>query len=540
MGIKVDSRLTQTENLNKLLEDAGIGDERRRDFESISILEEDNIVNGETYNTQIQMHLIHGSPTHRKEKKTFASSVYNRMPTGWNNDRGYVFNYDESVRKPLKRDRKAEDLKNLAAMVNESDKLSQDTKYPFRVNVNETYTEIEVIPHLASPCYYGKKKYPLKIQIDKTNEPIFEPEVYVVSALGIPGAKWVNSDLKQTVSVPITTNDITRDVDVLVIPYKQRIDGTVYSTPLAIDNVYNDPNALDKTSPSFYLLDPVGVKADIKTTLLGIGKPYKDQRFSDLKKENLTRLINTNRLEDILTINKFDSTYSDLSNEVTQLVISKGNKVYKINILKLKLSEIFYTILENHVGGETLVKEGDKFVLTTDADWRRSHYRNNPSLERIVFKIEKNHTSDNELIFVFDDQTLLPNLRVLATSRRLHRLFDYARVNGFLRMLRNVIHNDLVAYGFDASLINRLFGATLTAGDKFITHYTDKWYTIEDSFIVVGYHQKYYKSDTDITDPKYLGSTENLKRPITDYEYEISYPDDDYIDYRMKITFKRT
>ena len=46
MGIKVDSRLTQTENLNKLLEDAGIGSDRRRDFESISILEEDNTVNG--------------------------------------------------------------------------------------------------------------------------------------------------------------------------------------------------------------------------------------------------------------------------------------------------------------------------------------------------------------------------------------------------------------------------------------------------------------------------------------------------------------
>lgn len=536
MGIKVDSRLTQTENLNKLLEDAGIGADRRRDFESISILEEDNTVNGESYNTQIQMHLIHGSQTHRKEKKTFASSVYNRMPTGWNNDRGYVFNYDESVRKPLKRDRKAEDLKNLAAMVNESDKLSQDTKYPFRVNVNEAYTEIEVIPHLASPCYHGKKKYPLKVQIDKTNEPIFEPEVYMISALGIPGAKWVNSDVKQTVRIPITTGDVTRDVDVLVIPYKQRIDGTIYSTPLAIDDVYVDPNVLDKTPPSFYLLNPTGEKADFKTTLLGIGKPYKDQKFSDLKKENLTRLVTKNRLEDILTVNRSDDTYSNVSNEVTQLVVGTTKK-YKINILKLKLSEVFHTIIENHIGDETLVKEGDKFVLTTDDNWRRSHYRNNPSLERIVFKIEKNHTSDNELIFVFEDQTMLPNLRVLATSRRFHRLFDYAKVNGFMRMLRNVIRNDLIAYGFDEPLINRLFGATLTASDDQITHYTDKWYTIEDSFMVVGYHQKYYKSDNRINDPKYLN---NNKLPITDYEYEISYPDDDYIDYRMRVTFKRT
>lgn len=537
MGIKVDSRLTQTENLNKLLEDAGIGADRRRDFESISILEEDNTVNGESYNTQIQMHLIHGSQTHRKEKKTFASSVYNRMPTGWNNDRGYVFNYDESVRKPLNRDRKAEDLKNLAAMVNESDKLSQDTKYPFRVNVNEAYTEIEVIPHLASPCYYGKKKYPLKVQIDKTNEPIFEPEAYVISALGIPGAKWVNSDLKQTVRIPITTGDVTRDVDVLVIPYKQRIEGTIYSTPLAISTAYRDNNYLGETPPSFYLINPDKVNTDIKTTLLGIGKPYKDQRFSDLKKENLTRLVNTNRIEDILTINRSDSTYSDISNETTQLVITKGKNKYKINILKLKLSEVFHTILENHVSDETLVKEGDKFVLTTDDEWRRTHYRNNPSLERIVFKIEKNHTSDNELIFVLEDQTILPTLRSLAASTRYFRLIDYAKVNGFLRMIRNVIRNDLLAYGFEESLINLILGSTLIASHHVITQYTDRWYTIDDSFMLVGYYQKKYIDDTDITDPKYLNDKKLL---ITDYEHEINYPDDDYIDYRMKVTFKRT
>lgn len=537
MGIKVDSRLTQTENLNKLLEDAGIGADRRRDFESISILEEDNTVNGESYNTQIQMHLIHGSQTHRKEKKTFASSVYNRMPIGWNNDRGYVFNYDESVRKPLNRDKKAEDLKNLSAMVNESDKLSQDTKYPFRVNVNEAYTEIEVIPHLASPCYYGRKKYPLKIQIDKTNEPIFEPETYVVSALGIPGAKWVNSDLKQTVSLPITTDNVTKDVNVLVIPYKQRIDGVIYSTPLAISDAYRDNNYLDQTLPTFYLINPDKVNADIKTTLLGIGKPYKDQRFSDLKKENLTRLVSTNPLEDVLTINRSNSTYSDISNETTQLVITKGKNKYKINILKLKLSEVFRTILENHVGDETLVKEGDKFVLTTDDEWRRSHYRNNPSLERIVFKIEKNHTSDNELIFVLEDQTILPTLRSLASSTRYFRLIDYAKVNGFLRMIRNIIRNDLLAYGFEESLINLILGSTLVASNKVITQYTDRWYTTDDSFMLVGYYQKKYIADTDIINPKYLNDNKLL---ITEYDHPIDYPSDDYIDYRMKVTFKRT
>lgn len=55
--------------------------------------------------------------------------------------------------------------------------------------------------------------------------------------------------------------------------------------------------------------------------------------------------------------------------------------------------------------------------------------------------------------------------------------------------------------------------------------------------MLVGYYQKKYIGDTDITDPKYLNDNKLL---ITDYEHEINYPDDDYIDYRMKVTFKRT
>ena len=527
MGIKVDSRLTQTENLNKLLEDAGIGEERRRDFESISILEEENTVNGEMYNTQIQMHLIHGSPTHRKEKKTFASSVYNRMPIGWNNDDGYVFNYDETVRKPLNKDRKAEDLKNLAGMVNSNPNLSQDTKYPFRVNVNEAYTEIEVIPHLASPCYHGKRKYPLKIQIDKANEPIFEPEVYVVSALGIPGAKWINSDLKQTTRLSLTTNDsgfeYTHDIDALVIPYKQRIDGVVYNTPIARDN------------GSFYLRDPIYQIADLKTTLLGIGKPYKDQKFSDLKKENLTRLVTNNSLEDILSVNTLSLAYTRISNETTQLIIDKNRKRYKINILKLKLSEVIYTILFNHVNDDVLTREGDRFVLTTDNQHRTSYPRST-SLENIAFRIERNNTSDNELIFVFEDQALLPSIKEYNRNRRMHRLFSYSRVNSFMRMLRTVIIKDLTSYGFDSATINSLLGGSLTAGDRVLSHYPDKWYTIEDSFLVVGIRQSYYNGDTPLSE-YYIT---NDKLAITEYDHSIDYPSDDYIDYRMKITFKRT
>lgn len=130
MGIKVDSRLSQTENLNRLLDEAGISIERRRDFESISIIEENRTVKGKQYNTQLQMHLVHGSPTHRKEKRTFATTVYNRMPVGWNNDTGYTFTYDETKNKALNRDGKEADLKLLATVVNSNPNLSHDPKYP--------------------------------------------------------------------------------------------------------------------------------------------------------------------------------------------------------------------------------------------------------------------------------------------------------------------------------------------------------------------------------------------------------------------------
>lgn len=526
MGIKVDSRLTQTENLNKLLEDAGIGADRRRDFESISILEEDNTVNGESYNTQIQMHLIHGSQTHRKEKKTFASSVYNRMPTGWNNDRGYVFNYDETVRKPLNRDKKAEDLKNLAAMVNESDKLSQDTKYPFRVNVNEAYTEIEIIPHLASPCYYGKKKYPLKVKIDKANEPIFEPEIYVVSALGIPGASLVNSDLKQTTRLSLTTNDsgfeYTHDIDALVIPYKQRIDEVLYTTPIA------------RNDGSFYLRDPDGQVADLKTTLLGIGKPYKDQEFSDIKKENLTRLVTNNSLEDILSVSTLGLAYTRISNVTTQLIIDKNRKKYKINILKLKLSEVIYTILSNHINDDVLTREGDRFVLTTDNYYRTDQPRST-SLEKIAFRIERNNTSDNELVFVLEDQALLPRISQNNDIRR-HRLFNYGKVNHFMRMIRNVIANDLISYGFNRLTADSLLGGSFIADSTTLFPYKQEWKTTEDSFIVIGREQSYYPGQVPLT-AKYIADE---KLAVTEYPYPIEYPSDDYIDYRMRITFKRT
>ncbi len=526
MGIKVDSRLTQTENLNKLLDDAGIGEERRRDFESISILEEENIVNGETYNTQIQMHLIHGSQTHRKEKKTFASSVYNRMPTGWNNDNGYIFNYDETARKPLNRDRKADDLKNLAAMVNGSDKLSQDTKYPFRVNVNEAYTEIEVIPHLASPCYYGNKKYPLKIKIDKANEPIFEKEVFVVSALGIPGASLVNSGLKQTTRLSLTTNDsgfdYTYDIDALVIPYKQRIDGVVYSTPIA------------KSDGSFYLRDPEGQVADLKTTLLGIGKPYKDQEFSDNKKENLTNLVTNNNLEDILSVSTLSLAYTRISNETTQLIIDKNRKKYKINILKLKLCEVIYTILFNHINDDVLTKEGDRFVLTTD-DYYRTDQPRATSLEKIAFRIERNNTSDNELVFVLEDQALLPRTSQSNDIRR-YRLFNYGKVNHFMRMLRNIITNDLVSHGFDIATAESLLGGSFIANQTTLFLYQQRWITTEDSFIVVGREQSYYSREVPLPE-RYLT---NKVLAVTEFDHPIDYPNDDYIDYRMRITFKRT
>mgnify|MGYP006916560993 CR=1 FL=1 len=395
MGIKVDSRLTQTENLNRLLEEAGIGIERRRDFESISIIEENRVVKGKQYNTQLQMHLIHGSPTHRKEKKTFATTVYNRMPVGWNNDTGFTFTYDETKNKVLNRDRGDADLKLLATIVNNNPNLSHDPKYPFRVTVNEEYTELEVIPHLASPCYYGRKRYPLNIIIDQTNEPIFEDDVYYISALGVPGAQLINSGVKETTRITLMDKGVSKEVTAVVIPYKQRVEGKVYQHSFVNSDEIYKANPSERIGKRVSLQDPETKEyANALTTLLGIGRPYRDQPFSFNKKENLKRITGES---DIATLVDRNIIENSEDNDIHSPIIMRCNKVkltgnnrdYHFNILQTTRIAIILKYLDDYNTNDSIRKENGRYIYRTN-DAYRSIF---PEDEEIVFKIRPSGTS---------------------------------------------------------------------------------------------------------------------------------------------------
>lgn len=444
MGMKVDANLTQTQNLDKLLERAGIEQARRDDFESISVIEENNAVNGKQYNTQLQMHLIHGSNTHRKEKRTFASTIYNRMPVGWNNDEGYTFIYDETKMKPLKWDRKEEDLKLLAGIVNNSRYLSQDTKYPFNVKVNEDYTQMEVIAHLASPCYYGKKTYPLKVIINNASRPIFEEEVYVVSALGIQGAKLVNEEIKETTVIRLMDDGTPKEVTAMVIPYKQIINNRSYKHSLfKTDKMASVTDITDRSINRFILTQLDDAPAAINETLLGIGKPYRDHTFSLNKKESLKRLINNRDakrmvLDGNLIYEDINNTFSSETKGSSRITIKDGARSYRVNILKVKLSALILKYLDKP--SKTFSKTEDSFIYTTD-----QAYRERFPEERIEF----NYTLDS-------GDTNKATLTVYGRNM----VYDLEKTKYLLAAIRSHVLNKLVEEGVSRDDAEYILGSS--------------------------------------------------------------------------------
>lgn len=452
MGIKVDSRLTQTENLNRLLEEAGIGIERRRDFESISIIEENRVVKGKQYNTQLQMHLIHGSPTHRKEKKTFATTVYNRMPVGWSNDTGFTFTYDETKNKVLNRDRGDADLKLLATVVNNNPNLSHDPKYPFRVTVNEDYTELEVIPHLASPCYYGRKRYPLNIIIDQTNEPIFEDDVYYISALGVPGAQLINSGVKETTRITFMSGSVSNEVTAVVIPYKQRVEGKVYQHSFVKrDEIYN-VNPSEKIKRSVSLQDPETKEyANALTTLLGIGRTYRDQPFSFNKKENLKRITSGSDIATLVDRNVIEnSVINDIHSAsimaCNRLKLIGNGREYRFNILQVKRIAIILKYLDEFNTNDSIRKENGRYIYRTDSAYRDLYQED----REIVFKIDPDSGARGNATLTIYDTSLQDN---------------YGKVASLLAAIRSHVTNKLSAAGVTEEDIKYLLGSSIRYDD---------------------------------------------------------------------------
>lgn len=162
-NIKVDSALSQTENLYKLLEDINMPEQVKTDTESFSVLEanETFTIRGEEehFNSEVQLHFKPNSPSHYKEKKAYASAYYNRLPVGFRGDENYTYTYTNQYGSLTGED---SDVEKIARLVNETaNTFSHDEKFKFTVEILEDETKVKVKAHLASPCYFGSKTYNL-------------------------------------------------------------------------------------------------------------------------------------------------------------------------------------------------------------------------------------------------------------------------------------------------------------------------------------------------------------------------------------------
>lgn len=438
MSTRIDIKITQSENLNKLLEINGVSKEKQSNIESVSIVPEDKTVNEKPYNTKLVINLTPVDGVARPP----VSTSYNRVRVGWVGDDEYAFTYDNALGTPLKKDGSEDDLDILTKLVNASTFFSQDEKYPFRVKVNPEYTRIEVIPHLDSPCYIGGKEYGLKILTDPRSIKIFEPETYVVSAMAVPHAQWTNGSKDTTVSLELQDEEgQTKTVKAMVMPYREEIDGTMYKMNLGLD--------FPTKSHLLYTDTTRPVLKNSYESLLPISKPL-DGELTEERLESL-KLLYKDMEEDnsILTYAnaKLSGGYVSDNNVIS---INKGVHDYRLNILKAKCRDIYYHLINDISEGDPIkyVEETNSYIMTMDETYRTRYPE-----EKICFKLHVD-SPDNELGIEFTNITDYTNTKGPRTAR--NTFGDYDRFNQFMRILRNHALEKLKARGVsvaDASII---------------------------------------------------------------------------------------
>lgn len=164
MDILVDPEKSQTENLMYLLEQARIPQTVKNDIEGYSCLARDKTINGKSYNTELHLHILPNSPTHLREKNSYAESNYNRVPLGFPGDNAFGLEHDERTEGLVDFSNRTLMNEKLAEKINRHPKFSQESKFPFRVEVAEDFRSMTVFPSLASPCYYGSKQYRFNVR----------------------------------------------------------------------------------------------------------------------------------------------------------------------------------------------------------------------------------------------------------------------------------------------------------------------------------------------------------------------------------------
>ena len=457
MSTRIDIKITQSENLNKLLEINGVSKEKQSNIESVSIVPENKTVNEKPYNTKLVINL---TPVEGIARPSVSTS-YNRVRVGWVGDGEYAFTYDNALGTPLKKDGSEDDLNILAKLVNNSTFFSQDEKYPFRVKVNPEYTRIEVIPHLDSPCYVGGKEFGLKIITDPRSVKIFEPETYVVSALAVPHSQWTNGSKDTTVSLELQDAEgQTKTVTAMVMPYREEIDGVMYKMNLGLD--------FPTKSHLLYTDATPPVLKNSYESLLPISKPLEGE-LTEERLESLKLLYKD--IEDdnsILTYSnaKLSGGYVSDNNVIT---INKGVHDYRFNILKTKCRDIYYLLAKDISEGDPIkyIEETDSFIMTMDETYRTRYPE-----EKICFKLHVD-SPENVLGVELTNITDYTNTKGPRTAR--NSFGDFDRFNHFMRILRTHMLNKLKARGVsvaDASIIlqsARNVNVWQTITDRFTT-----------------------------------------------------------------------
>lgn len=457
MSTRIDIKITQSENLNKLLEINGVSKEKQSNIESVSIVPENKTVNEKPYNTKLVINL---TPVEGVARQPVSTS-YNRVRVGWVGDDEYAFTYDNALGTPLKKDGSEDDLNILAKLVNNSTFFSQDEKYPFRVKVNPEYTRIEVIPHLDSPCYVGGKEFGLKIITDPRSVKIFEPETYVVSVLAIPHSQWTNGSKDNTVSLELQdTEGQTKTVTAMVMPYREEINGVMYKMNLGLD--------FPTKSHLLYTDATRPVLKNGYESLLPISKPLEGE-LTEERLESLKLLYKD--IEDdnsILTYSnaKLSGGYVSDNNVIS---INKGVHDYRFNILKTKCRDIYYILAKDISEGDPIkyVEETDSFIMTMDETYRTRYPE-----EKICFKLHVD-SPENVLGVELTNITDYTNTKGPRTAR--NSFGDFDRFNHFMRILRTHMLNKLKARGVsvaDASIIlqsARNVNVWQTITDRFTT-----------------------------------------------------------------------
>lgn len=456
MTTTVDPKITQSENLKKLLLESNTKQEDLDKVSSYVVTPEAKTVGEKQYNTKLTMQLKETGETH--------AAAYNRVPPGLKGDSNYTFTYDNILaEKKLALNNSSEDIDILTGVINKSDIFSQDEKYPFTVKINTDYTRIEVIPHLDSPCYVGGKEYILKVITKPNVIKIFEPVTHVVSNMAIPDSKWRGTGKQEFISLEVQdANGQPKTVNALIIPYVQTIEGKDYKLNLG-QEIGNKRYRLLKDNPR-------NVVDDSKyTSFMSLGKPFGGTELSEDQKAALKTLAD-DVAEKAETIEEEVLTNDSISGS-TSITVEKDEHNYTFKVLKTKVQDILYSLLTNYEQGDSI--EGNveelynRFRVTTDEEYRKRYPE-----EELIFQVDTSDTK-HEMTIELLNVTDYTNTTGPRTARNSYG--DYDKFNHLMRYIRDHCMRKLQKYGMSTVDSNILLASArgnntwMTITDRFTT-----------------------------------------------------------------------